>query len=195
MKKYTKRDTEFWYGDKIRMAVGIIWLIVLAGLVIAGQIKINNEKPLISPLAEVAHAQEPTPTSHKWDVVINCEEPLGYIRCKYYKKELTEDEARMLSAIAKTESICNTKTNKNCIPDNGKSGIGVDPKAKNPKSSARGMFQIIAGTWYNYDCVGDKYNFKDNTECAIKIMRKSGYTPWEVYNTGSYKRFVDQIEI
>jgi hypothetical protein len=62
-----------------------------------------------------------------------------------------------------------------------------NPKAKNKNSSASGVFQIIAGTWYSNDCVGDKWNYEDNIRCAYKIQGKRGFQPWEVWNNGLAK--------
>ena len=50
--------------------------------------------------------------------------------------------------------------------------------AKNPHSSASGLFQIIKGTWKAYECVGDPFNPTDNIECAKKIYEDSGTSPW-----------------
>lgn len=63
----------------------------------------------------------------------------------------------------------------------------MNPLAKNKKSSARGLFQIIAGTWYSNDCIGDKYDYKDNITCAYKILDNQGLYAWEVCHTGSAK--------
>lgn len=63
----------------------------------------------------------------------------------------------------------------------------MNPLAKNKRSSARGLFQIIAGTWYSNDCVGDKYNYQDNITCAYKILDGQGLRAWEVCNNGSAK--------
>lgn len=52
--------------------------------------------------------------------------------------------------------------------------------AANPKSTARGVFQILVGTFNDpyYGCTGDRHKAKDNIECARKIYEKSGTTPW-----------------
>lgn len=58
--------------------------------------------------------------------------------------------------------------------------IGVfNPKAKNPDSSAKGLFQILDGTWKYYGCTGDPYDAEDNIACAVKIYAKQGTTPWD----------------
>ena len=46
---------------------------------------------------------------------------------------------------------------------------GGNPKAKNPTSSAKGLYQIIDGTWDSFQCTGDVLNGEDNTKCAQKI--------------------------
>lgn len=48
----------------------------------------------------------------------------------------------------------------------------------NPKSSARGCFQILKKTWADYVCIGDPMNTIDNINCAKKIYDKSGTAPW-----------------
>lgn len=62
-------------------------------------------------------------------------------------------------------------------------------RAKNPRSTASGVFQIIAGTWYSNDCVGDKWIAEDNIRCAYKIQAKRGFQPWEVCKKGTAKCF------
>lgn len=54
----------------------------------------------------------------------------------------------------------------------------LDPLAKNPDSSAKGLFQILDGTWKVYECQGDVYNPYDNIECARKIYEDSGTSAW-----------------
>lgn len=55
----------------------------------------------------------------------------------------------------------------------------IDPKAKNPMSSASGTFQIIKSTWEAYKCSGDVFNEDDNIACARKIYDDSGLRPWD----------------
>lgn len=43
------------------------------------------------------------------------------------------------------------------------------PNAKNPNSSAKGIFQVIDGTWKQFNCEGDVFNPYDSTNCAKKI--------------------------
>lgn len=57
--------------------------------------------------------------------------------------------------------------------------------AKNKSSTARGVFQILAGTWYSNNCVGDPLKFQDNITCAYKILDNQGFPAWEVCNNKS----------
>ncbi len=60
----------------------------------------------------------------------------------------------------------------------------LDEKAKNPLSSASGIFQITKGTWEGAKCKGDIFTAKDNIDCAVKIYADSGLTPWEASRSG-----------
>lgn len=53
-----------------------------------------------------------------------------------------------------------------------------DPTAKNPNSTATGIFQILTGTWAGNKCTGDITNFKDNVWCGWKLRQASGTGPW-----------------
>ncbi len=55
---------------------------------------------------------------------------------------------------------------------------GMNPLAKNTKSTASGLFQILKGTWSAHRCTGDVFNEKDNIACARKIYDASGTVPW-----------------
>ena len=94
-----------------------------------------------------------------------CGDAISYIRCSGEDLKKSNKEIMTMIRIAQKES-------------------GMNPKAKNKSSSASGLFQIIAGTWYSNDCVGDKYDYKDNTDCAWKIQTKRGFQPWEVCTLG-----------
>ena len=97
-----------------------------------------------------------------------CDSPIDYIRCSGEDLGKSNSEISTMIKIAKAES-------------------NLNPKSKNKTSSASGLFQITSGTWFSNDCIGDKYDYKDNTVCAWKIQTKRGYTPWEVYNKGLIK--------
>ena len=65
---------------------------------------------------------------------------------------------------AKTVSFCESSLN---------------PKAKSKISSAKGLFQIIDGTWKSNKCTGDPFNAEDNISCAVKIHNSRGWQPWK----------------
>jgi len=51
----------------------------------------------------------------------------------------------------------------------------LNPEAKHKDSSAKGIFQIIRGTWNGYKCTGDPLIADDNIACARKIYLKNGW--------------------
>lgn len=168
-RKYTKRNKRYWNGDHYLNKIGylILFLALMAWLWVSIS-KLSNKGNLISPvyISEVKTSES-----------ISCEDVIGYIRCKFYKGELTEKEAITLIAIGKAES-------------------GLRENAKNRRSTASGVFQIVAPTWYQYRCTGDVLNFKDNTDCAVKIMKKDGsFRAWDAYNKGLHLKFIKDIII
>lgn len=50
-----------------------------------------------------------------------------------------------------------------------------NPSASHPDSTARGLFQILRGTWNLYKCEGSPVNADDNIDCAYKIYQNSGW--------------------
>lgn len=64
-----------------------------------------------------------------------------------------------------------------CESGNGCSAP-INPKAKNPYSTAKGVFQILDGTWAGAECEGDQYDEDDNIACARKLYDSSGTRPW-----------------
>jgi hypothetical protein len=76
-----------------------------------------------------------------------------YIRKEAVKNNINPETAL---AVAKCESSFN-------------------PEAKNPNSTAKGLFQFINGTWRGY-CKGDVMNYKDNTDCFMQLFKK--YPTW-----------------
>lgn len=61
----------------------------------------------------------------------------------------------------------------------GMAESGFNPKAKNPNSTAKGIYQILDGTWKAHKCEGDVYDPVDNIKCARKIYEDSGTKPWD----------------
>jgi hypothetical protein len=45
----------------------------------------------------------------------------------------------------------------------------LNPKVEHKTSSAKGLFQIMRGTWKQFKCTGDPLDALDNTVCAKKI--------------------------
>lgn len=156
IKKVSKHSLTIYKSIIILMALFTLWAYINRQV---------NKGGLVDP--RVSHAVPQVMASEP--VVIKCE--LGvpeYLECKAVNGEITHKQAEIMTAIAKAES-------------------GLREKAKNKVSSAKGVFQILSGsTWYDYGCKGEIYEWKDNTNCAIKIMKKSGFTPWETYNTGAH---------
>jgi soluble lytic murein transglycosylase-like protein len=55
-----------------------------------------------------------------------------------------------------------------------------NPNAKNPRSTARGLFQVLAGTWRDYAKAGeDIWNPYDNSTVGHRIQRGQGWGAWE----------------
>jgi hypothetical protein len=88
-----------------------------------------------------------------------CEDSISYIRCRGEDLKMSNEVIKTMIRIAKAESNFNEK-------------------AKNPKSSASGVFQIIKSTWRLYGCKGDVFKFKDNIDCGWRIYMTSGFRPW-----------------
>lgn len=62
-----------------------------------------------------------------------------------------------------------------------------DPSTKNSSSTAKGVFQILNGTWKDYKCIGNPLNADDNIRCAMKIMKQDGYGAWNAsYEMNGY---------
>jgi hypothetical protein len=57
-----------------------------------------------------------------------------------------------------------------------------NPKAKNPNSSASGLFQIIDGTFKHHGCTGDVFDPYTNISCAKRIFNDRGWQPWTASN-------------
>lgn len=60
---------------------------------------------------------------------------------------------------------------------------GGNPHAKNPHSSAKGLLQIIDGTWQHFQCEGDVLDREDNWQCGMKIAKNSGLHHWDASRT------------
>jgi len=54
----------------------------------------------------------------------------------------------------------------------------LEVEAKNPNSTATGLFQILEGTWDYFNCTGDRETALDNAKCAMIIAKTSGLQHW-----------------
>jgi len=56
----------------------------------------------------------------------------------------------------------------------------LDPEAKNPNSSATGIFQILRGTWEGNtdEPFSEAVNYKKNIEVAKTLFDARGWQPW-----------------
>lgn len=70
-----------------------------------------------------------------------------------------------------------------CESGNGCGGP-IDPKAKNPGSSAKGVFQILDGTWKWASCKGDPLDEDDNIACARRVYDLAGIGQWDASKEG-----------
>lgn len=52
------------------------------------------------------------------------------------------------------------------------------PTAKSKESSAKGLLQILDGTWKHFECSGDVLNAEDNLACGVKILKGQGLSAW-----------------
>jgi len=53
-----------------------------------------------------------------------------------------------------------------------------NPKAKNPTSTASGLFQFIKGTW-EYHCKGHVFDPEDNIACGLRLLDQGGDRHWD----------------
>jgi hypothetical protein len=51
-----------------------------------------------------------------------------------------------------------------------------------------GIFQIN-NKWHGHK--GDLYDCTENIKIAYQIYKTSGWYPWVVYNTGAYKKYLE----
>ena len=92
-----------------------------------------------------------------------------------YANEYGVDESLALN-IACAES---------CTRDKNTNAVYINPTAKNPLSTASGVYQFIESSW-NFYCEGDVMNFKDNIECGIRVLAETGESPWEASRTEGF---------
>lgn len=107
---------------------------------------------IVSPLA-------PTPTVTPTPAIDPTSDPLTYIRWKGQQEGYDDYAISGFIRLARAESHFN-----------------LNQYAKNPTSTAKGIFQFIDGTWRAY-CLedGNVYDFVDNIDCFYKVLATDGY--------------------
>ena len=158
--KFTK-EFHRWFNEKTRASavLGIITACLIMFPIMDG--KRNSIEVLGQTINEKVSEVTPTPKPF-------CTDPINCIRDIGEKQGRSNETIMTMIRIAKKESNYNEK-------------------AKNKHSTARGIFQILAGTWYSNNCIGDPLKFEDNITCGYKILDNQGYPAWEVCNNGSAK--------
>ena len=53
----------------------------------------------------------------------------------------------------------------------------LDPKAANPKSTAKGIYQWLDQSWAE-NCEGNPYDAEDNIKCSIRVISEGGIRHW-----------------
>ena len=102
----------------------------------------------------------------KNDVVASDEDTAGSLYNELGRKEEIEEITRLIQrefgvewVVALTVARCESE---------------LKPKAKNKHSTAKGIFQILDGTWKHFKCEGDPLNAEDNIVCGKKVLDGQG---------------------
>jgi hypothetical protein len=144
---------EYAFWRKWGLIVIAALLGAFAGMIITKTLYDYTHQPLLSPrgsgvIKEVSAKETP------------CDyDPLTYIRCKGRQEGYDDYTISKFIRIARAESTFN-----------------LDQYAKNPNSTAKGIYQFIDSTWRQY-CLkdGNVYNFVDNIDCFYKVLKVDGY--------------------
>lgn len=94
---------------------------------------------------------------------------------KKYSAEYGADENLALN-IACAES---------CTRDKNTNEVYINPDAKNPTSTASGVFQFIESTW-DFACEGDRMNAEDNIKCGVKLLAAGDMYHWNASRTEGF---------
>lgn len=144
----------FWKKYGVLVCAGILG--ALAGIILTKSIYDATHKPLLNPKGSgsvIVKQVEAYQTPCDFD-------PITYIRCKGEQLNMPNQDIMKMIRIARCES-------------------GFNQYAKNPNSTAKGIFQFIDGTW-RANCLkdGNVYSFVDNINCAWKVYQKQNDRPW-----------------
>ena len=148
------RNLHLWFNRYTR-AAAVAGLIV-GSLITLAYVDYQLKQPLpelLSPLSEV-QGMEVTPTPKPF-----CRDVISCIRDIGEQEGYQNYVIREMIRIAKCES-------------------GYRLNAKNPTSTATGIFQILTGTWGYAKCEGSRTNMEDNIRCAYKVRDLQGNSAW-----------------
>lgn len=132
-------------------------LFMSAGPMLSWYTTMKAEPVLVVPHVEVAQAMTaPKPASFPIDDPLYMEVKNDPIKSYIYLSfgQISTKVAREALEVAKGESNYN-------------------PSAHNSTSTAKGIFQIIDGTWRAYKCQGSVNEYQDNINCAVKIYKSN----------------------
>lgn len=158
------RDKKGKYTRKYQglpMWVGYIFLATLTGAVIYAAYLKEQNKPLISPLSDIATpvlAKEP-------EVVISCEDPKGYLECQAYQKKIDWPTHDKIAKIINCESRWNPDAYH--VNTNGTVDLGL----------------VQINSIHKNITNADKLNFKKAINWMIAKVNKEGFGAWR----SSYK--------
>ena len=144
--------------------LGLVALGIVIGLIIMGFSFRAGQGHLLNPDASTPCSSALDPKCKNYQPVPAItptpdptSDPLSYIRWLGESKGYTSYEVSKFIRIARAESYDH-----------------LDPFAKNPISTASGIYMFTDGTWARY-CVGDKLNFVDSINCFYHVLESDGY--------------------
>ena len=147
------RNLHLWFNRYTRAAA--VAGIILGSLITLAYIEGRANQPIKELLSPVSEVQGVGIT--EVDESYYKEDPLRYIRWRGQQLGYKDTDISTFIRIARAES-------------------GLNQYAKNPSSTAKGIYQFIDGTWRAY-CLkdGNVYNFVDNINCFYKVLAKDGF--------------------
>lgn len=149
-KKY--RTLHLWFNQYTRAAL-VAGLIL--GSLIGFSLKQERQTSLEAPQAMIQQVVADEPSLEYYMA-----EPIRWIRYRGEQLGFENQDITKAIRIARCESNFNQY-------------------AKNPQSTAKGIYQFIDGTW-RANCLkdGNVYNFVDNINCFWKVYKTQGDRPW-----------------
>ena len=105
---------------------------------------------------------------------------IQFYEIRLRKEETISEKIRRYSEFYNSDPLLalNVACAESCTR-NSDNEVVFNRNAKNPNSTASGVFQFIRGTWESM-CEGDVFNEDDNIKCGTKILSKEyGIRHWE----------------